>query len=105
MNNDLISRAATIEAVERREPMLVGDKLVSTESFKNFLRNRPAVDAVPIVRCKDCVHRGFDIRCPMCHDEYTWDEDEGSDYYTVDNTIDDGFCYLGTDVEFEGERK
>lgn len=95
MNNDLISRAAAIEAVERREPMLIGDKLVSTDSFKNFLRNRPAVDAVPIVRCKDCICRGNSIRCPMCHEEYTWDEDYGSDYCTVDDTVDYGFCHCG----------
>lgn len=48
MNNDLISRSEAIAAVERREPLLVGDKLISTDSFKNFLRNRPAVDAVPM---------------------------------------------------------
>lgn len=48
MNNDLISRSEAIAAVERREPLLVGDKLVSTDSFKNFLRNRPAVDAEPV---------------------------------------------------------
>lgn len=54
MKDDLISRAASIEAVERREPMLIGDKRVNVESFKTFLRNRPAVDAVPVVRCRDC---------------------------------------------------
>lgn len=52
------------------------------------------VDAVPVVRCRDCVLRGSDY-CPMCHDEYTYDEDDGSDYYTVDNTDDDGFCHKG----------
>lgn len=102
MNNDLISRAATIAAIERREPLLVGDGRVSTAAFKGFLRKRPAVDAVTVVRCKDCTRRGFALSCPMCYDEYTWDEDEGSDCYTVDNTVDDGFCYLGTDVESEG---
>ena len=52
------------------------------------------VDAVPVVRCKECVLRGSDY-CPMCHDEYTYDEDDGGDYYTVDNTDDDGFCHIG----------
>lgn len=45
MNNDLISREAAIAAVERREKYLVGDKRVDVESIKNFLANRPAVDA------------------------------------------------------------
>lgn len=48
MNNDLISRSKAIAAVERREPLLIGDKLVSTDSLKNFLRNRPSVDAEPV---------------------------------------------------------
>lgn len=48
MNNDLISRSEAIAAVKRREPLLIGDRLVSTDSFKNFLRNRPAVDAEPV---------------------------------------------------------
>ena len=48
MNNDLISRSAAIEAIEKREPFLVGDKRVGVDSFKNFLKNRPAVDAEPV---------------------------------------------------------
>lgn len=48
MNNDLISREAAIAAVERREKYLVGDKRVDVESIKNFLANRPAVDAEPV---------------------------------------------------------
>ena len=46
------------------------------------------------VRCKDCIHQGYDA-CPMCHDEYYFDEDDGADYWTVDNTDDDGFCHKG----------
>lgn len=48
MNNDLISRSAAIEAIEKREPFLVGDKRVGVDSFKTFLKNRPAVDAEPV---------------------------------------------------------
>lgn len=57
-----------------------------------------AVDAVEVVRCRDCKHRGYDF-CPMCHDEYTYDEDDGSDYFTVDNTTDDGFCHMGEKMD------
>lgn len=59
-----------------------------------IIEQAPVVDAVPVVRCKDCKFRGSDF-CPMCHDEYTYDEDDGGDYYTVDNTDDDGFCHKG----------
>jgi hypothetical protein len=56
MNNDLISREAAIAQVERRMKLMVGDQRVSPESVINFLKNRPAVDAVEVVRCKDCMH-------------------------------------------------
>lgn len=95
MNNDLISRSAAIEQVERREKILGGSSLISTRSFKNFLMNRPAVDAEPVVYCKDCIHRGNDVECPMCTIEFTWDEDDGSYYYWIDRTADDGFCHCG----------
>lgn len=51
---------------------------------------------MPIVFCKDCIHRGSDISCPMCHEEDYYDEDlgwDGSIYH--DRTIDDGFCDRG----------
>lgn len=95
MNNDLISVNDAIKAIEKREPYLLGDKRVDVNSFKNFLRNRPLVNAVPVVRCYECIHRGSSINCPMCYDECYYDEDDGTDYYTVDRTIDDGFCNCG----------
>lgn len=55
-------------------------------------------DAEPVVRCKECIHRGFDD-CPMCHDEYSYDEDDGANYWTVDNTFDDGFCHKGAKMD------
>lgn len=54
--SDLISRSATIQALKKREPFLVGNKCASVASFKTFLKNRPSVDAVEVVRCKDCRH-------------------------------------------------
>lgn len=51
-----------------------------------------------VVRCRDCIHRGYDA-CPMCHDEYYFDEDDGADYWTVDNTDDDGFCHKGAKMD------
>lgn len=58
MNDDLISRSAAIEQLERREKLMTGDKRVGVEHIKAFLQNRPAVDAVEVVRCKDCSHWG-----------------------------------------------
>lgn len=88
------------------------DRIGLYKSFRNFAKKypdpndyidavfaaiarAPIVEGVPVVRCRDCIHRGIKFFCPMCHDEYTWDEDDGADYFTVDNTTDDGFCHRG----------
>lgn len=44
MNDDLISRKETLEAIEKREALMVGDKRVGVENIKNFIRNRPSVN-------------------------------------------------------------
>ena len=56
-----------------------------------IVKELTAVDAVPVVRCKDCRHRGNFSRCPMAHigsGDPPYDESE-------DYTIDDGFCNYG----------
>lgn len=55
------------------------------------------VDAVEVVRCRDCKHRGED-GCPMYHEEYIeWDDDGYLELDIVehDRTTDDGFCDRG----------
>lgn len=63
-----------------------------------YVEDAPTIDAVQVVRCRECKYRGYDA-CPMCHDEYTYDEDDGGDYFTVDNTTDDGFCHMGAKMD------
>lgn len=58
------------------------------------IENAPTVDAVEVVRCKDCKHRGMEGDCPMCHDECV-DDDGWNEWFTIDNTTDKGFCYRG----------
>ena len=60
----------------------------------SVIEQAPVVDAVPVVRCKDCIHRGWELECPMCFDE--WDE---NDIHTVDHTTDDGFCHKGAKMD------
>lgn len=64
-----------------------------------IVRNQPTSDAVPVVRCKECWKRGNERECPMCHEESYYDEDDGTDYWTVDNTDDDGFCHNGAKMD------
>lgn len=72
------------------------------EKVLAWIKNLPAADVAPVVRCRECVYRG-DYGCPMYHEEYYWDEDDGGDYISIDNTHDDGFCDLG--AKMDGERK
>lgn len=57
----------------------------------NDIARFPTIDAEPVVRCKDCKHRGVDGKCPMYHEEYI----EEYEYILHDNTLDDGFCDCG----------
>ena len=64
----------------------------------------PTVDAVEVVRCKDCKHRGDDAHCSMCFEEaIEWDDDGYTevDYVLHDRTTDDGFCDRGERREGE----
>lgn len=82
-------------------------RLIDADAYQypGDLINEPTIDAVPIVRCRDCINRGNEIQCPMCHEEWTWNDDDGSDYYTVDRTTDDGFCDRGKDQYEEEEHE
>ena len=48
-----------------------------------------SVDAVEVVRCKNCAKRGG-MDCPKYHSEYSYGYE-----FTDDNTTDDGFCDEG----------
>ena len=66
--------------------------------------NAPTVDAVEVVRCKDCKHRGEEYECPMYFvKEIEWDDDGYTecDYVPYDRTVDDGFCDRGERSEGE----
>jgi len=57
----------------------------------------PTVDAVEVVRCKDCKRRG-EYECPMYYEkEIEWDDDGYTEveYVPHDRTDDDGFCDRG----------
>ena len=62
------------------------------------IKAAPTIDAVPVVRCKECKYRDTDL-CPMCYEAYTYNEDDGAEYYTVDNTTYDGFCHMGKKMD------
>lgn len=62
MNNDLISRAAAIEIAMEYCPDDDGSCSkadIDTREMLDELENLPAIDAVEVVRCRDCLNRGM----------------------------------------------
>lgn len=82
MNDDLISRKALLE------------KECCGRISGDDVRKAPAVDAEPVVRCKDCIHRDSS-NCPMYFEDEGWCEHCGGGFPAADRTEDDGFCHLG----------
>ena len=56
------------------------------DEFVVFLKKQPTIDAVEVVRCKDCIRRYDTDECPMCF------LIEG-EYYEYTN--ENGFCDRG----------
>ena len=56
------------------------------------LRKQPAIDAVPVVRCKDCKHRGKLYRNHLCDHPKA----------ILGRVVDDDFCSYGERKDGEG---
>lgn len=80
--------------------LIDADKL--RDGFDNQIQfiidHAPTIDAVPVVRCKDCAKRGG-YHFPMFFEEQTFSEYDGYDWIDHDSTTDDGFCQCG--IRFE----
>ena len=88
MENDLISRSAL-------EAEFAGPFVQTYKECREALREAPAVDAVEIVRCKDCANRGDTDKCPMCDSNFEVTPEAGIEIRYTNNTEDDGFCHKG----------
>jgi len=49
---EYIEREAALREIERREKFMVGDKTITTDAMKSFIKNRPAADVAPVVHAK-----------------------------------------------------
>ena len=79
---EYIDLEAILREIERREALMVGDKLVSVDAMKSFIKNRPAADVAPvrhgqwewdtedIYRCSNCAEKSH-VKEVMGHPE--WD--------------------------------
>lgn len=95
MASDMISREALLDFAHNH---------INGTIDCNDIARFPGVDAVEVVRCKDCFKRNNPSRCPMCYDEWYYDDDDGSDFIRQDNTIDDGFCHVGAKMDGGSKR-
>ena len=73
---EYIEREALLREIERREALMVGDKLVSVDAMKSFIKNRQAADVASVrhgrwEQRKDAI--GF-VRCSVCHDCNIYDD-------------------------------
>ena len=92
--DDLISRALALEVIEAVKHITWSQSgRVLCGKMYSQIKNLPAVDAIPVTRCKDCKHSEFWYRDKrICR---LWNED-GIDVF------EDGFCNYGTRREQDG---
>ena len=107
MENDAISRSALFAMMDKCIDMAQDDEMHHAMcAVAEGIKEAPALDVAPVVRCKDCKHRRTD-RCPMRLSEIAY-SDHGTRGYSVytqekDKTIDNGFCHLGARKDGEAE--
>lgn len=64
---------------------------ILAKEFRFALDHSPTINAVPVVRCKDCKNRGTSYECPFRRLVFT----EAEGYHYEDVTLDDSFCSFG----------
>ena len=88
-----------VDALNLDHEVEMADDWKTAHEIANHVKYAPTIDAVPVVRCKDCIHRPIgdpckhnvqppkenDYRCPcLCEDDwYSW------------TPTDDWFCGNG----------
>ena len=97
MENDLIRRSDVIDAIRGEREYLIARKQLNAEHilahhFDAIMDDIPAVDAVEVVRCRECKHSIAGVvsddekrmvRCTVFHD---W----------IDR---DGYCHMGAKMD------
>ena len=67
-------RLIDADAKELKQRININFGAVTRYIVKSILRDAPTIDAVPVVRCKDCALQGK-LNCPM--DEWVKPDDNG----------------------------
>lgn len=98
MTIDAISMSDALDTVYNMDVSDCANAEEAVGKIYQAIGNLPNIDAVQVVRCKDCKHR-HTFECPMYSEEWV-DFDDGfgyacSDLVVNDYTVDDGFCHCG----------
>lgn len=63
---------------------MIGAGRLSAKALWRLIKAQPIVDAVPVIRCRDCKHRDpEDKKCDCGHD-ITWQLPRDDDWYCAD---------------------
>lgn len=73
---EYIKREAALHEIERRKALMVGDKRVSVDAMKSFIKNRPSADVAPVVhgrwisweQADNFIPSARRHECSACHD-------------------------------------
>lgn len=101
MNNDLISRSALLEALENdrmifKSTITVPEALLAQgKHWRRCLESAPAVDAVEVVRCRECIHNVANhARDPLDTTDYSG-KDIVCAFWLSDGLEPDDYCSRG----------
>ena len=78
---EYIERESLLREIERRKALMVGDKLVSVDAMKSFIKNRPAADVSQVrhgewLRADDDWNSLTTIQCSLCNEEWCFETDD-----------------------------
>ena len=88
--NELKAKLYSLLKIEEAPPMFIE----GLETALAVADVAPTIDAVQVVRCRECVFRGQHDLCPMNIRVYMLDE-----VAYLDCTEDDGFCHKGEKMD------
>lgn len=93
MQGDLISRSELLKLF----PVHLDAPFWHVTGIRAAIGAMDAVDAVPVVRCRECKHRGG-YHCPMYTEEPETYDGDLVEWIADDRTRDDGYCERGETV-------
>lgn len=94
------------DALLKHQRKMRGFELSPEDEFWDYavlaedIQNAPTVDAVPVVRCKDCKH--FNSHERECENDAVSTDHEGGASYSLNFDLDD-FCSYGERRDENGE--